>query len=124
MTTKNKPQHSPLPWTFHECRDSYTVGTLPEDRTRHAIGAPVAEIVVTSECGIDSDEGKANAALIVRAVNAHEALIFALKLAEGVEAGEAWAIEWCEDRRIDGEATRSVVGNVRRAALKLAQGDR
>jgi hypothetical protein len=89
----NETKHTPTPW--HRAGD-YIVS---EDE--------IAVAEITNPC-LASQTEDANAAFIVRAVNAHEALVRALR--ELIEAAE-------EDGRPDRPCVR-----VARAALALAEG--
>jgi hypothetical protein len=66
------PKHTPTPWKFNPNRYSKWVGEISGN-------TPDADYVVSV---VQQDNWKANAELIVRAVNSHEALLEAAKIAE------------------------------------------
>lgn len=76
-TTNEKVQHTPTPWISEPINyDAYTAAIrIPDSLTGKSNGmGTIAHLVGTSAVG--------NAAFIVRAVNSHEGLINALKLAK------------------------------------------
>lgn len=93
---------TPTPWSLH-----YMPGdTLP---TICGGGGPVAE----PRWEVGDAEGMANARLIVRAVNAHDALVAALN---------RFVDDFCEcDRAPDGRVLNECRGCEATTALKLAQ---
>ena len=70
-------KHTPTPWILDGADDFYLI---QEDRTAKAIG----EVGSYEGCPVSDSEVGANAAFIVRAVNAHEELVKALKIAQAV----------------------------------------
>lgn len=103
-----EPKHTPTPWTHHlgtilairKCGNRSVAITL--SRGMHDL------------CEIDTfDEREANAALIVRAVNAHEQLVGALE-----SVAQAFAVE-----HIAEVIPPSVMAKVK-AALRAARGEK
>ncbi len=105
--------HTPTPWIASSGRREYDTPYVAEVHDTKEEG-------VVSAFGL-SETDKANVALIVRAVNAHEALV---KIAE--EAVSAW--EGIESDALNGgrdEEAENACARAQeiRAALKLARGD-
>jgi len=76
-------QHTPTPWRVEEGTPLIWGNCNPDDRSTYGMGYPVARVEHPrswQKSGLPTpDEQGANAALIVRAVNAHEAMLAALK---------------------------------------------
>lgn len=108
-------KHAPTPWFVVEeasWRDGLTIATDPEGR----------EAVAITTRGFEDGPSRANAAFIVRACNAHEALVEALKLIRFQWAGHS---EACESvlRKAGGKCDCDwpMVSSTCDAALKLAE---
>lgn len=89
-------KHTPGPWL----RDGRTVYALTHDGWRNGVeqfrNRFYANVQPDRECG--EDEAVANPALIVRAVNSHDALIAALEdCKRRIEKSEHWWMD-CPDR--------------------------
>lgn len=70
-----KPQHTPTPWTVSE-RQAMGIG-------HQAVISEMTDEVIARMDFLNEDDGKSNAAFIVRAVNAHEDMKAALEQCEG-----------------------------------------
>ena len=68
-------KHTPTPWRVEVGTTLIWGGCNPDDSTTRGMGVPVAKCHV-----IGVEDGEANAALIVRAVNSHAALTEAVRV--------------------------------------------
>ncbi len=102
-------KHTPTPWHIRDV-DTYTI------RSQHG-----CEVARAARHHIPADEIKANAAFIVRAVNAHDALVEALTKAQGhIKCSlNGWFAPYADCRCPACDGGRLVI-----AALKLARGDK
>ncbi len=97
MTTKtSKSVHSPLPWKVEPAKGTLCAWLIA---TEDKVVAFVAQILASNS------EEDANAQLIIRAVNNHESLLSACKLA------------------LDDESTSSAVRIALEAAIQKAEGE-
>lgn len=106
-------KHTPTPWA--------TNGKRVENRDEHGI---VNDGWIICDC--DGPDAEANAALIVRALNSHEALIEALEAQEIWEADVILNADWRSGRAHlsqDQHDALSKVQDLRNAALSLAKGE-
>jgi len=80
--------HTPTPWRVEQESTQIWNVIDEQDQTTYALGYPIVTCR-TSPCsswakGPNVDEGEANAAFIVKAVNSHEKLVEALRLVRGI----------------------------------------
>lgn len=75
-------KHTPTPWRVEVGTTQIWGGCDPDNNTSYGMGVPVANCRV-----IGVDDGEANAAMIVEAVNSHASLVESVKaLSECLEA--------------------------------------
>lgn len=116
------PKHSPLPWTLD---------TMPVPRKPGVVRQVVMAggYVIAEPHGHDHQGSQAaNAALIVRAVNSHDAMVKACRaMAECIrEDRNPFASGWGEPGelvRVTDTIKMEVAWTLARAALKLAEGE-
>jgi hypothetical protein len=84
MTTNKEGTHTPMPWTFDSCK---TVRLLSLDHK-----------IEIGSLWLKTEQAEKDAAFIVRAVNAHEELVAALKeLHTGhEEKGDGYPCGYCD----------------------------
>lgn len=75
MTTKTEVKHTPTPW--HIAQPNGMLPKAAADRIIQHKGAKIAE--TGGNIHMSDDENKANAEFIVRAVNAHDELVYTLR---------------------------------------------
>ena len=104
-------KHTPTPWNLESEVNPDGDETIV---MAHGYEWRICDMYYKPDDGMscDIETAQANAALIVRAVNAHEDLIEALEIAEVI----------AERSVIDGKAPRGALNTIR-AALAKAQGD-
>lgn len=73
-------QHTPLPWKLGQ-EDDFTRAHTPIN-SEHWEG--LAQVVTRMDGGLDTEEAKANAKFIERAVNAHYGLVDLVERAKGM----------------------------------------
>lgn len=99
-------KHTPTPWFASEDGDgeNYGASTLVDARNGYiaSVGAPFAEV---------AEENLANAAFIVRAVNAHDDLVAALHeyMSQFGQALEAYGIAFTDSQKIADAKARAAL---------------
>lgn len=114
MSPTPKPQHSPIPWKVGDIREIHRpMGEASRYEASVYCGPEYPRgIVARLDFGYGTKSDADNAALIVRAVNSHRALVEALK------AAMAWLDK--EAPLVPGQSYAEMVAQVRRA-LELAK---
>lgn len=121
MSAPDADAPSPRPWRYERIRDA-----VPYDWRVLAGDDAIAEVCDWVADRADTNEGRGNAALIVRAVNAHDALVAALRalltVANHHEADDPddWLIVACRECvGVDAEMVAPDFRCARHAAMEL-----
>ncbi len=77
-------KHTPTPWTLSE-RGTLIAIKGPPTKPKHRIGGFTSTVAVVSKLAGFCTQARANAAYTIRAVNSHQALLEAVKCADGIQ---------------------------------------
>lgn len=114
----NETKHMPAPWAYDRINGRHCI-TAPRRVNKHMVSHVLAEAAFDSDesSGIHSDEARANAAFIVRAVNAHEELVGV------IESMDYIIQQWRETGREPAYHQWLAYQDVCRAALAKTRGE-
>lgn len=107
--------HTPTPWRVEADTTLIWGDCNPDDNSTRGMGYPIVECRINPSgnwsTGPYADEGEANASFIVRAVNSHDRLVYALRrarqcteeLCHGQDPdNECWAVLASVDAALEG----------------------